>query len=158
MKFTTITVIAVALLLLPVFAQAQESKPAGCPFAKMEQQPPPVAGGEGSAAPNKMHEEMMAKHKAMDEKLMQLVEKMNATEGDAKIAAMADVINELVAQRKELQASCHQMMAGCSPPPAPGAAAPAKGCAPGCAMMHKPAKANNAPPPPDAPPPPPPTE
>jgi hypothetical protein len=39
-----------------------------------------------------------------------LVERMNRASGNAKVAAMAEVINELVAQRRTMQAHMRQMM------------------------------------------------
>jgi predicted component of type VI protein secretion system len=54
------------------------------------------------------HTEMMAKMEAMNARLDDLVKKMNAATGSKKTDAVAAVINELVAQRKQMQA---QMMA-----------------------------------------------
>ena len=54
------------------------------------------------------HKEMMAKMEAMDARLDELVKKMNAVTGSKKTAAMAAVINEFVAQRKQMR---DQMMA-----------------------------------------------
>jgi len=51
-----------------------------------------------------MHNQMMADMKAMDAKLDQKVAAMNASRGNAKIDAMAAVINEMVSQRKEMMA------------------------------------------------------
>ncbi|HSU30834.1 MAG TPA: hypothetical protein VLJ11_06335 [Bryobacteraceae bacterium] len=49
-----------------------------------------------------MHNQMMADMKVMDAKLDQKVAAMNAAQGNAKIEAMAAVINEMVTQRKEM--------------------------------------------------------
>src|ERR1017187_833535 len=54
------------------------------------------------------HKEMMAKMEAMDARLDELVKKMNAATGRKKPDAVAAVINELVAQRKQMR---EQMMA-----------------------------------------------
>ena len=54
------------------------------------------------------HKEMMAKMEAMDARLDELVKKMNAATGSKKTDAVAAVINELVAQRKQMH---EQMMA-----------------------------------------------
>ena len=54
------------------------------------------------------HKEMMAKVEAMDARLDELVRKMNAATGSKKTDAVAAVINELVAQRKQMR---EQMMA-----------------------------------------------
>jgi hypothetical protein len=65
----------------------------------------------------KMHEQMMAEMKSADAKLDQLVKDMNVASGEAKIAAIAQVVNELAQQQKsmhERMATMHQhlMMGG----------------------------------------------
>ena len=57
----------------------------------------------------KMHEQMMADMKAADAKLDALVKEMNAATGNAKINAVAAVINELVRQHKAMEAHMDQM-------------------------------------------------
>jgi hypothetical protein len=54
------------------------------------------------------HKEMMARMEAMDARLDELVKKMNTTTGSKKTDAVAAVVNELVAQRKQMR---EQMMA-----------------------------------------------
>lgn len=54
------------------------------------------------------HKEMMAKMEAMDARIDELVKSMNAAKGSKKPDAEAAVINEMVAQRKQLR---EQMMA-----------------------------------------------
>ena len=49
------------------------------------------------------HKEMMAKMEAMDARLDDLVKKMNAATGSRKTDAVAAVVNELVAQRKQMR-------------------------------------------------------
>jgi hypothetical protein len=49
------------------------------------------------------HKEMMAKMEAMDARLDELVKTMNAATGSKKTNAVAAVINELVAQRKQMR-------------------------------------------------------
>jgi hypothetical protein len=49
------------------------------------------------------HKEMMAKMEAMDSRLDDLVTKMNAAKGSRKADAVAAVVNELVAQRKQMR-------------------------------------------------------
>ena len=51
-----------------------------------------------------MHKEMMTKMEAMDSKLDDMVKKMNAAKGNSKVDATAAVVNELVAQRKQMRA------------------------------------------------------
>jgi hypothetical protein len=86
------------------------------------QQPPPPAAqkmempGKPGMMDEKMmdesmmahHKEMMAKMEAMDARLDELVKKMNAATGSKKPDAVAAVVNELVAQRKQMR---EQMMA-----------------------------------------------
>lgn len=49
-----------------------------------------------------MHNKMMADMKAMDAALDQKVAAMNAARGNAKVDAMAAVINEMASQRKQM--------------------------------------------------------
>jgi hypothetical protein len=57
----------------------------------------------------KMHEQMMAEMKANDAKLDALVKDMNAATGDAKVNAMATVVNELVRQHRAMHGRMGQM-------------------------------------------------
>ena len=52
---------------------------------------------------------MMAKMTAADQKIADLVATMNAATGEERIAAMTAVINELMAQRKQMHESCGMM-------------------------------------------------
>lgn len=49
---------------------------------------------------------------SLNRRLDSLVDRMNRTGGNQKVAAMAVVINELVAQRKVMQSHMRQMMDG----------------------------------------------
>jgi hypothetical protein len=63
----------------------------------------------------KMHEQMMAEMNAANVKLDQLVQKMDAATGDAKVNATAAVVKELVGQHKALSdrmGQMHQQMMG----------------------------------------------
>jgi membrane protein involved in colicin uptake len=94
-----------AFTLAPIFALAQQATP------------PPSAHQHETAAEGKTdtdmmkqkkdkqakHEKMMAEMKAMDARLDEKLAAMNAAKGDKKVEAMAAVINELVAQRKEMR-------------------------------------------------------
>jgi outer membrane murein-binding lipoprotein Lpp len=63
----------------------------------------------------KMHEQVMAEMKAGNAKLDALVKDMNAARGDAKINAVAAVVNELVGQHKamyERMGQMHEQMMG----------------------------------------------
>jgi hypothetical protein len=56
----------------------------------------------------------MANHRRMndslDARLDTLVNRMNKATGDRKVSAMAEVINELVTQRRAMKADMHRMM------------------------------------------------
>ena len=52
---------------------------------------------------------------SLDHRLDSLVGKMNRASGNAKVEAMAAVINELVAQRKAMRERMHRMMDGGGP-------------------------------------------
>ena len=67
----------------------------------------PAPGGHGQ----RMAEQkaMMAKMAAADQKLADLTARMNAAKGEDKVAAMAALLNELVAQRKQMHQSCGMM-------------------------------------------------
>jgi hypothetical protein len=54
--------------------------------------------------------DMMAMGDSADVRLDRLVKAMNAASGDRKVQAMADVINELVAERRMMHAHMRQMM------------------------------------------------
>jgi NADH dehydrogenase/NADH:ubiquinone oxidoreductase subunit G len=59
------------------------------------------------------HQQMMEEMKKMNETLQQKVDAMNAATGEQKVNAMADVINELVKERKamyEHMAEMHKNM------------------------------------------------
>ena len=98
--------------------------------ASLAQQNQPKAGTQPNAAQSgmmtgkmadqckqmmAMHNRMMADRKAMDEALDRKVAAMNSATGSAKVDAMAAVINEMVAQRKQMMSKMsgmqEQMMA-----------------------------------------------
>jgi len=97
-----------------------------------------------------MRQDMMKKMEADDAKLEELVAAMNAAQGQAKVDAIAAVLNEMVSQRRAMRAHRDEMRAthggmgggmgggkgagkgqgngmggGKAPKPAPGAEAPA---------------------------------
>jgi hypothetical protein len=57
------------------------------------------------------HQEMQQEMAAMDARLEELVVQMNAASGEARVDAMAAVINELIEQRRDM----HEMMAEMGP-------------------------------------------
>jgi hypothetical protein len=66
----------------------------------------------------KMHEQMMAEMKGADTRLDALVKDMNASTGDAKVAAVAAVVNELARQHQTMHrhmGQMHQHMMGMGP-------------------------------------------
>lgn len=56
------------------------------------------------------HENMMQQVQAADARMDKLVGEMNRATGQKKVEAMAAVINELVAQRKQMRSHMMQMM------------------------------------------------
>jgi hypothetical protein len=63
----------------------------------------------------KMHQQMMAEMKTADGKLDQLVKTMNAATGEARMAAIVDVVNALASQQKAMHdrmGAMHQQMMG----------------------------------------------
>lgn len=60
--------------------------------------------GTMSAERQEAHEKMMKEMKAHDEKIESLAAKMNSATGQAKIDAMAALLNEMVAQRRTMRA------------------------------------------------------
>lgn len=56
-----------------------------------------------------MRQKMATDMPAMDQKLDRLVAQMNTAQGQAKVDAMAAVLNELISQRKQMR---EEMMAG----------------------------------------------
>ncbi|MDQ2842224.1 MAG: hypothetical protein M3Y72_14520 [Acidobacteriota bacterium] len=82
-----------------------------------------AAKGSQSAKMKAMREKMMADMKANQATMDMKVAAMNAANGTAKTDAMAAVINEMVAQQKQMMANmdtiCKQMMANMAHPDAP---------------------------------------
>jgi len=84
---------------------AQQPTPAPPAAQKMEMQGKPGMMDDKMMDESMMahHKEMMAKMEAMDARLDDLVKKMNAATGSRKTDAVAAVVNELVAQRKQMR-------------------------------------------------------
>ena len=78
-----------------------------------EQQQTPVKPSANMAAKCKgmmaQHEKMMAEMKAADQRLDELVAKMNQASGQAKMDATAATVTEIVAQRKTMRDRMMQM-------------------------------------------------
>ena len=106
----------VAVLLAVVVLLSSLSLP-GTNVAAQGAAPQPAQPGaqSGMAEMGKMHEKMMAEMKAAEGRLDALVKTMNAAAGDAKTNAIAAVVNELVAQHKQMHAhmgAMHEQMMG----------------------------------------------
>jgi hypothetical protein len=92
----------------------------GFNVAEATQQTPPAQGATQPQPPAmqdmmKMHEQMMTEMQAGDAKLDALVKDMNDAKGDAKVNAVAAVVNELVRQHKAMHGrmgQMHQQMMG----------------------------------------------
>ncbi|HZJ33031.1 MAG TPA: hypothetical protein VFD21_15750 [Vicinamibacterales bacterium] len=63
--------------------------------------PEPSAGQ--TTAPTPQRQQMMQNMRAADQKVAELIAKMNAATGDRKVDAIAAVVTELAAQRKQMQ-------------------------------------------------------
>ena len=105
----------ISILLISFFGAVtllaqQPASPSTPPSQKMEMQGKPGMMDEKMMEESMTahHKEMMARMEAMDARLDELVKKMNASTGSKKTDAVAGVVNELVAQRKQMR---EQMMA-----------------------------------------------
>ena len=77
--------------------------------AAAQQTAPSDSQGRGTMGMPGMAAHMRAMD-SLDARLDTLVARMNRTTGNKKVAAMAEVLNELVAQRKLMQAHMRQIM------------------------------------------------
>jgi hypothetical protein len=113
MKRVMILFLALAFVFSPLLLFAQQTAPSA-PGGVTEAQPPgrPHGGGSGGQHGQMMQKRkgMQAKHQqaqedmqAMDARLDEKIAAMNNAKGDQKMSAMADVINELASQRKEMR-------------------------------------------------------
>lgn len=80
--------------------------------AAAEQGKPQASAMIGGQKDMAEQQAMRAKMAAADQKLDQLVAKMNAAKGDEKTAAIAAVVTELVAQRRQMQEQMTRMQSG----------------------------------------------
>lgn len=99
MKRHGIWALTTSFLLSASIAAAQDTTP----------QRPQMDPTGNSAGPRRA---MMATMDSLNRRLDSLVGLMNRAPGSRKVTAMADVINELVAQRKGMQRHMHMMMEG----------------------------------------------
>jgi hypothetical protein len=77
--------------------------------AQQPQQRPPRDSAARATMMMNMQQHMRMMDSA-DARLDTLVRRMNSATGNAKVSAMAQVINELVSQRRTMQAHMRQMM------------------------------------------------
>jgi len=113
LSFARLFAVLIAMLLFfsapPVLAQAaqhdheQQAQKGGMKMDAMKM-------GEMKMNP-KMMEEMAAKKKANTERLTALMATVKSASGDAKAAAMAEVIGILLEERSAMQEHCAAMMA-----------------------------------------------
>ena len=82
---------------VPLLAASQSQTQSPTPSSPAGQSPQVAMAGM-----MKRHQQMMADIKAADLKLDELVKDMDAATGEAKIAAIAQVVNELVRQQKTM--------------------------------------------------------
>lgn len=99
-----------SLLVLGPAANARAQQP-----EHQHQQTPAKPSADMSAKCKAMmveHEKMMAEMKAADQRLDDLVAKMNSASGQAKVDATAAAVTEIVAQRKTMHDRMMQMHQG----------------------------------------------
>jgi polyhydroxyalkanoate synthesis regulator protein len=84
---------------------------AGVVAAQQPGPPPPQGHGQGAEMSARTGTADQARMmESLNHRLDSLVARMNRVTGAGKVAAMADVINELVAQRKVMQEHMRRMM------------------------------------------------
>ncbi len=105
--------IATAVIFLPFvsFAQQQEAQTPAAPGQAESQQK--HKNWRPTPEMIEHHKKMMAEHdkmaKEMDARLQEKIDAMNAAKGDQKVEAMAAVINEMFAQRKQMRENMMKM-------------------------------------------------
>jgi hypothetical protein len=112
LSFGSVSIVLVAMLVCvpasPALAQAaqhdheQQAQKGGMKMDGMKM--------DGMKMDPKMMEEMTAKKKANTERITALMAQVRSTSGDAKVAAMADVIGVLLEERTAMQEHCAAMM------------------------------------------------
>ena len=104
-----------ALLVVSVFLGAYGASYALPLIARAQHERDQPLQAAGMADMMKMHQQMMAAMKAADAALDPLLHKMNAATGEAKVSAIADVVNALAGQQKamhERMGMMHDQMMG----------------------------------------------
>jgi hypothetical protein len=100
------TFVAVALVVFALPTGLGTDAPVLAAGQSQHQHDSPPAAAQPRTEPMMCHQ-MMAEKRAADSKLEQLVNEMSTANGDAKVAAMAQIVTELVRQR----AAMHNRMA-----------------------------------------------
>lgn len=119
-----------AALALAVAAGCALAGPAlaGGPGGGPAQMQGPMQGQGRKMSPERQqaHQQMLEQMRAHDARLEELVTAMNQARGQAKVDAIAAVVNELVAQRRTMRAHVEQMqqMRGQGTMSGPGGAGP----------------------------------
>lgn len=101
-----LTILALLLAVLPL-AAAPQDKPHAHRHGAMTESAEKAPMGDACAAMMEHHAEMQERMKAMDAELDGLLAEVENATGDAKVDALAAVVEELVEQRR----SMHAMMA-----------------------------------------------
>ena len=90
----------VLILLFAVVASGQTPSATG---RAAQAARPPMVDEAHAAAMMAEHQQMMANMRAMDQKLTDLVKKMEAARGTDKVDALAAVVKEMVSQRAQMR-------------------------------------------------------
>ncbi len=98
-----------ATIAVPILVVAQAPATTGHQHERATAQDSTATQGQGDQM-KQMHQKMMAEMQVMDQKLDGLVAQMNAAQGQAKVDAMAAVINEMNNDRKEMMQHMTSMM------------------------------------------------
>jgi hypothetical protein len=96
-----VCVSATLALLLAVAAQGQTTPPAGSRAAQPAR--PPMVDESHAAAMMAERQQMMTNMRAMDQKLNDLVKKMDTARGTDKVDALAVIVKEMVSQRAQMR-------------------------------------------------------
>ena len=110
MKKLSLASVSIVLVAMLVFVPAS---PALAQAAQHDHEQQAQKGGmkmDGMKMDPKMMEEMAAKKNANTERITALMAQVKSTSGDAKVAAMADVIVVLLEERTTMQEHCAAMM------------------------------------------------
>lgn len=97
------------LLLVPALVLAQSTPPAGHPHGGQGMQPGQGQGAVDCQGMMSMHKQVHQRMEAMDAEVARLAADMNQATGQAKVDAMARVINAMVEQRTAMRSMMEEM-------------------------------------------------